>query len=89
MKDECVREWEKALEGTVCPITKRRFFMMVPHPTAGWVPTYGGPFDSYTVPTLDEDGELWCEIYDHDRRGWLNYRDRVGLRVVKTDEEEL
>ncbi|MEE1886376.1 hypothetical protein [Pseudomonas carassii] len=33
-----------------CPITGRQFFMWIEHPDDGMVPTYGGPFDSYTIP---------------------------------------
>ncbi|HCW2781102.1 TPA: ead/Ea22-like family protein, partial [Escherichia coli] len=35
----------------ICPITGRAFFMWIEHPTLGNVPTYGGPLDSYTIPT--------------------------------------
>ncbi|HCQ0842690.1 TPA: ead/Ea22-like family protein, partial [Escherichia coli] len=50
----------------ICPITGRAFFMWIEHPTLGNVPTYGGPLDSYTIPTKDGDGEFSCERYDHD-----------------------
>ncbi|MGK3288649.1 ead/Ea22-like family protein, partial [Escherichia coli] len=40
----------------ICPITGRAFFMWIEHPTLGNVPTYGGPLDSYTIPTKDGDG---------------------------------
>ncbi|EMB8021072.1 ead/Ea22-like family protein, partial [Escherichia coli] len=44
----------------ICPITGRAFFMWIEHPTLGNVPTYGGPLDSYTIPTKDGDGEFSC-----------------------------
>ena len=47
----------------ICPITGRAFFMWIEHPTLGNVPTYGGPLDSYTIPTKDGDGEFSCERY--------------------------
>ncbi len=55
----------------ICPITGRAFFMWIEHPTLGNVPTYGGPLDSYTIPTKDGDGEFSCERYDHDFGGWV------------------
>jgi hypothetical protein len=54
-----------------CPITGLRFFMWIDHPKLGYVPTYGGPFDSYTLSTIDEDGLLRAERYDHDEGSWV------------------
>lgn len=34
------------------------------------VPTYGGPFDSYTIPFKDEDGNYTCSWYCHDIGLW-------------------
>ena len=66
----------------VCPITGRKFFMWVTHhDTDADVPTYGGPFDSYTIPVKDEDGSYSCERYDHDFGGWREWED-VGLTIV-------
>ncbi|EZP56355.1 hypothetical protein [Delftia sp. RIT313] len=56
----------------VCPITGRPFFMWIDHWQTGKpVPTYGGPYDSYTIPAKDSDGSFECERYDHDEGGWL------------------
>ena len=56
----------------VCPITGRPFFMWIDHWQTGKpVPTYGGPYDSYTIPVKDSDGSFECERYDHDEGGWL------------------
>ncbi len=56
----------------VCPITGRTFFMWIDHWETGKpVPTYGGPYDSYTIPVKDSDGYFECERYDHDEGGWL------------------
>lgn len=71
----------------VCPITGRRFFMWIEHPELGNVPTYGGPFDSYTIPTKDSNGEFNCERYDHDVGDWLD-GEYVGAQIV-SDEEEI
>lgn len=55
-----------------CPVTKRPFFMWLEHPGGGMVPTYGGPYDSYTIPVVDSDGEFSCERYDHDEGAWVD-----------------
>jgi hypothetical protein len=68
----------------VCPITGRPFFMWIEHyMTGSMVPTYGGPYDSYTIPVCDDDGSYCCERYDHDRGGWVvdEFHD-VGVRIV-------
>jgi hypothetical protein len=69
----------------VCPITGRKFFMWIDHPTLGYVPTYGGPFDSYTIPARDSDGEFSCERYDHDLGNWRE-GECVGLYLIDDDE---
>ncbi|MFV2939243.1 ead/Ea22-like family protein [Klebsiella michiganensis] len=70
----------------VCPITGRRFFMWIDHPELGYVPTYGGPYDSYTIPTRDSDGEFSCERYDHDFGGWVD-GECVGAYLIDDDEQ--
>lgn len=70
----------------VCPITGRRFFMWIEHPELGYVPTYGGPYDSYTIPTRDSDGEFSCERYDHDVGGWVD-GECVGAYLIDDDEQ--
>ncbi|EGN0098039.1 ead/Ea22-like family protein [Escherichia coli] len=78
----------------ICPITGRAFFMWIEHPTLGNVPTYGGPLDSYTIPTKDGDGEFSCERYDHDFGGWVESEclgvylidDREQCRVYELEE---
>ncbi|ECO4847860.1 hypothetical protein FX474_13090 [Salmonella enterica] len=70
----------------VCPITGRMFFMWIEHETLGYVPTYGGPFDSYTIPTRDSSGEFSCERYDHDLGGWVG-GEFIGLYLIDDDEQ--
>lgn len=70
----------------VCPITGRRFFLWIEHPELGYVPTYGGPYDSYTIPTRDSDGEFSCERYDHDVGGWVD-GECVGTYLIDDDEQ--
>ncbi len=69
-----------------CPITRRPFFMVIEHPELGDVATYGGPFDSYTIPAVDDDGELRCERYDHDRGDWIEGGEPTCLYIV-TEEQ--
>ncbi|HFX2464517.1 TPA: ead/Ea22-like family protein [Salmonella enterica subsp. enterica serovar Java] len=70
----------------VCPVTGRQFFMWIEHPALGYVPTYGGPFDSYTIPTRGSDGEFSCERYDHDSGGWRE-GEYIGLCLTDDDEQ--
>lgn len=70
----------------VCPVTGRKFFMWIEHETLGYVPTYGGPLDSYTIPTRDSSGEFSCERYDHDIGGWVD-GEFIGLYLIDDDEQ--
>ncbi|MFT0866010.1 hypothetical protein [Pseudomonas sp. CAM1A] len=70
-----------------CPITGRKFFMWIEHPDGGMVPTYGGPFDSYTIPTRDGDEGFFCERYDHDYGGWRD-DEMVGLKLIDDQSDE-
>ncbi|HBM9945726.1 TPA: hypothetical protein L1L93_000123 [Escherichia coli] len=70
----------------ICPITGRAFFMWIEHPKLGNVPTYGGPLDSYTIPTKDGDGEFSCERYDHDFGGWVE-SECLGLYLIDDKEQ--
>ncbi|HHQ7229539.1 TPA: ead/Ea22-like family protein [Salmonella enterica subsp. enterica] len=70
----------------VCPVTGRKFFMWIEHETLGYVPTYGGPFDSYTIPTRDSSGEFSCERYDHDLGGWVG-GEFIVLYLIDDDEQ--
>jgi hypothetical protein len=70
----------------VCPITGQEFFMWIEHPELGYVPTYGGPFDSYTIPTKDIDGEYSRERFDHDRGHWVD-GEMLGLYLIDDDEQ--
>ena len=68
----------------VCPITGLPFFMWIEHHETGQkVPTYGGPYDSYTIPVRDKDGSYCRERYDHDLGGWLiDEVEDVGVQIV-------
>lgn len=72
-----------------CPFTGQPFFMVIEHPSLGWVPTYGGPFDSYTIPQSDtaapcshDDREFYRHRYDHDRGGWVD-DESISLRIIE------
>lgn len=91
---ELVEALEKALQAAninnqwkpdVCPITGRKFFMWIEHPELGYVPTYGGPLDSYTIPIRDDVSEFSCERYDHDFGDWVD-GECAGLYVIDEDE---
>lgn len=69
-----------------CPITHRPFFMVIEHLERGEVATYGGPFDSYTIPERDDDDLLCCERYDHDAGWWVEGSEVIGLAVIPDDE---
>lgn len=67
----------------VCPITGKPFFMWIDHPRHGSVPTYGGPYDSYTIPVRDDAGSFCCERYDHDNGWWVaDEVHDVGVQIV-------
>ncbi len=70
-----------------CPITGLPFFMGISHPERGWVATYGGPYDSYTIPERDsDDGDLTRERYDHDADGWVEGCESIGLSIVSEED---
>ena len=79
---EAGRDWYPE----ACPITQRPFFMIIEHPEHGMVPTYGGPYDSYTIPERDDDGDWICERYDHDDGAWVEGWESTGLVVVKDSD---
>lgn len=85
-KAQCAGSINNQWKPDVCPITGRRFFMWIEHPELGYVPTYGGPYDSYTIPTRDGDGEFSCERYDHDVGGWVD-GECVGAYLIDDDEQ--
>ncbi|WP_421180400.1 hypothetical protein [Aeromonas enteropelogenes] len=69
-----------------CPITRRDFFMEI-----DGVPTYGGPYDSYTIPemlgTPDQplhERELFVHRYDHDLGGWRD-DECIPMRIIRED----
>lgn len=73
-----------------CPITQLPFFMWIHHPDLGLVPTYGGPYDSYTIPVVDEipaggadfhELEFTRHRFDHDEGAWVESEDPC-MRVI-------
>ena len=67
---EMARKDARPLYPKICPITGRPFFMELER-EGEVVPTYGGPFDSYTVPEKDDDGNYYVHRYDHDDGCWV------------------
>ncbi|HHQ6598097.1 TPA: hypothetical protein ACSTLU_004403 [Serratia fonticola] len=76
----------------VDPITGRKLFMWLNHPDLGYVPTYGGPYDSYTLAERDNAGGFSVHRYDHDRGAWVE-DECVCVQVVEewlpSDQVEL
>lgn len=79
-----------------CPVTLRPFFMWLEHPERGWLPTYGGPYDSYTIPEPDLpenakldriDVEYRSLRFDHDEGWWVEGTEDCEMRI--TTEEAL
>lgn len=71
-----------------CPVSGRPFFMWIEHPDKGMVPTYGGPYDSYTIPERifeGKDVDLIWDRYDHDLGAWKE-SEISGLKVVSETE---
>lgn len=62
----------------VCPISGRPFWGNIDHPERGMLATYGGPFDTYSIPYLDDDDELRVERFDQDRGEWVEGGELFG-----------
>jgi len=63
---------QKVLYPEKCPVTGLPFFMEIHHPELGYIPTYGGPYDSYTIPIKDENGNWYRKRFDHDEGYWYD-----------------
>jgi len=70
-----------------CPITGRKFFMWIERSNGGQVPTYGGPYDSFTLAQRDEQGTFWCDRFDHDEGCWTD-RVHIDLRLIDNQRED-
>lgn len=77
-----------------CPITGLLFFMTIEDEDGRMVPTYGGPYDSYTIPEIDDEKglplherELTRRRYDHDEGAWREGCEIVSQRLI--EEEDL
>jgi len=67
-----------------CPITGLGYFMEL---TSLYgkdvVPTYGGPFDSYTIPVKDGESGEWVRYrYDHDAGTWIDGGESLDERMI-------
>lgn len=78
-----VNEQHKTNWPDKCPITRRDFFMEI-----DGVPTYGGPYDSYTIPEMLgtpeqpwHERELFVRRFDHDEGCWVD-DEVISQRVI-------
>ena len=77
---------KEASEALVDPVTGHGFFMLIgkgDDGADGWVYTFGGPLDSYTLCERSDDQDphfvyFQRERYDHDRGCWID-----GCEVVE------
>lgn len=84
---------QKPFGPEVCPFTGRDFWGNIEHPELGMVATYGGPFDTYTLPERDsEDQSFHFYRYDHDAGSWTEGVHSLGAVLVDdqlyTSEED-
>lgn len=70
-----------------CQITGRKFFMWIERADGRQVPTYGGPYDSFTLAQRDEQGAFWCERFDHDEGVWSDSI-HIDLRLIDNQRED-
>src|SRR5690606_38288166 len=56
-------------------------------PPEGWHVVFGGPYQSYTIPTHDNNGVLGWYYFDHDEGRWREY-ESLAARVVFEDFED-
>lgn len=88
---------EKPVGPDRCPFTGRPFWGNIEHPELGLVATYGGPFDTYTIPQRDDaDPSYYFYRFDHDEGGWVDSAEDIGKQIVsdqlytsEDDPEEL
>lgn len=78
---------EKPAGFDVCPISGRAFWGNIDHPRRGMVATYGGPFDTYSIPYLDEDDELRVERFDQDGGDWVDGGEPYGWFYAEQQPE--
>lgn len=71
-----------------CPVTGRDFFMTIQGEDGKWYDTYGGPFDSYTIPKWNgEDQEFRSDRYDHDADCWVDGGEPYPFILVDESEQ--
>lgn len=74
-----------------CPVTGLPYFMHIEHPELGVIPTFGGPYDSYSIPHAEgspdepwHQRELVSHRYRHDRGHWVD-DEFIPLRIIHKD----
>ncbi len=74
-----------------CPVTGLPYFMHLEHPELGVIPTFGGPFDSYSIPYPEgspddpwHQRQLVSHRYCHDKGYWVD-DEFIPLRIIHED----
>lgn len=75
---------EKTEHPEICPMTGWEQWGQVEHPHEGWLMTYGGPYNTYTIPKLDREG-LVFERYNFCQDAG-NWSDEAPEYVVDLQE---
>lgn len=89
---EKVRERERVMckPPAHCPVTGRPFFMILEGEDGEEFATYGGPFDSYTIPEWnEEDKEFRSDRYDHDAGNWVEGGEPYPFIIVDESEQNV
>lgn len=72
-----------------CPVTGRPFFMVIETEGGDSVATYGGPYDSYTIPEWNQDDrEFRGERFDHDKGAWVEGGEPYSFKFIDSDATE-
>lgn len=87
---DCVQNHDSvwAERSEFCPITGLPFFMRIKNENGDFVNTYGGPFDSYTIPIQDETckTEYIRQRFCHDRGEWVS-DESITKSIISKDRK--
>ena len=78
----------EAMGKLVDPITGNGFFMLMHTDELGWVATFGGPYDSYTLCQRDGDDGFMRFRFDHDE-GCAREWETIAAHLLDECDERL